>query len=140
MTRFSRVAYLIAAGLFLAGVTLQVFLAGMVVVAGQIDWANHRDLGHTLALPLIVMIITAYLGRIPRSMKWLTWALFAVYVLQADVVIFMRSSAPAVSALHPVLALIDFGLALTLLLRAWSLVRQRHEGERRAEVELSSTD
>ncbi len=35
MTRISSVAYLIAAGLFLAGVTLQVFLAGMVVVAGH---------------------------------------------------------------------------------------------------------
>ena len=124
MTKVSQIAYLIASWLFLAGVTAQVFLAGMVVVAGQIGWANHRDLGHGLALPLLVMLVTAYLGRLPRSLKGMTWLLFVVYVLQADVIILMRGSAPIVSAFHPVLALVDFALAVTLARRAWSLARQ----------------
>jgi hypothetical protein len=127
MTKASRIAYLIASWLFLAGVTAQVFLAGMVVVAGQIGWANHRDLGHGLALPLLVMLLSAYLGHMPRSVKGMTWLLFVVYVLQADVIILMRASAPIVSAFHPVLALVDFALALTLAKRAWSLARQTDE-------------
>jgi hypothetical protein len=69
MSRVSRIAYLVALWLFLAGVTTQVFLAGMVVVAGQSGWASHRDLGHAMGLPLLVMVITAYLGRMPGPKK-----------------------------------------------------------------------
>ena len=124
MTNISRIIYLAASSLFLIGVALQVFLAGMVVVALEMGWSNHRDLGHTLALPLLVMLITAYLGRLPRSMKWLTWLLFGVYIIQADVIIFMRASLPIVSAFHPVLALADCVLAVILVYQAWVLVRE----------------
>lgn len=127
MAKVSRIIYLAASSLFLLGVALQVFLAGMVVVALQIGWSNHRDLGHTLALPLLVMLITAYLGRLPRSMKWLTWLLFAVYLIQADVIINMRVSLPVVSAFHPVLALADCVLAVILVYQAWVLVREEQQ-------------
>jgi hypothetical protein len=135
MTKISRIIYLAASSLFLIGVTLQVFLAGMVVVALEMGWASHRDLGHTLALPLLVMLATAYLGRLPRNMKWMTWLLLAVYVIQADVIIFMRDSLPFVSAFHPVLALVDFVLAAFLVYQAWNLVREARE-ERMAATEL----
>jgi hypothetical protein len=123
-----RIVYLVVSWLFVVGVLAQVFLAGMVVVARQAGWDGHISLGHTLGLPILLMILSAYLGRIPTAMKWLTWLLFGVYVLQADVIIFMRDSAPLVAAFHPVLALVDFALGLTLALRAWSLVRQREGG------------
>lgn len=119
MLRVSRIVYLTASSFFLLGVSIQVFLAGMVVVALQMGWSNHRDLGHALALPLLVMLITAYIGRLSRSTKWLTWLLFAVYVVQADVLIFLRTSLPVVSAFHPVLALVDFALAAFLVYQAW---------------------
>jgi len=122
MIKISRTLYLYTSWLFLIGVAVQVFLAGMVVVAGQMGWDNHRSLGHTLALPLIIMLISAYLGRLPRRMKGLTWLLFLMYILQADVIIFLRAPAPIVAALHPVIALFDFALGLTLARRARSLV------------------
>ena len=87
-------------------------------------WSNHRDLGHSLALPLLVMLIIAYLGRLPQGMKWLTWLLFAVYVIQADVLIFMHTSLPVASAFHPVLALANCVLAVILVYQAWGLVRE----------------
>jgi hypothetical protein len=120
----SRWAYWAAAWVFLAGIVVQVFLAGMVVVAFRMSWVNHISLGHSLSLPLLVMLVAVYLGRFPVSMKRLTWLLFAVYVLQADVVIFLRGQAPVVAALHPVLALVDFAVALALARDAWSLARQ----------------
>ena len=121
MNALSRTIYRLAAWLFVAGVAAQVFLAGMVVVASQWGWDRHIALGHSLGLPLLVMLVTAYTGRLPRSMKWLTWALFLVYILQADVIIFLRDTAPVLSAFHPVLALIDFALGINLALRAASL-------------------
>jgi hypothetical protein len=127
MTKVSRIVYLAASTLFLVGVSLQVFLAGMVVVALRTGWGNHRDLGHALALPLLIMLVTAYLGRLPSKMKWMTWLLLGVYIIQADVIIFMRASYPYVSAFHPVLALVDFGLGAFLVYQVWKLVQDDRE-------------
>jgi hypothetical protein len=122
-----RIVYLVVSWLFVVGVLAEVFLAGMVVVARQMGWDWHVNLGHALSLPLLLMILSAYLGRLPSAMKWMTWSLFGVYFVQADVIIFMYDSLPLVSAFHPVLALVDFALGLTLALRAWSLIRRREE-------------
>jgi len=124
MSKVSRYIYWGAAWLFIAGVLVQVFLAGMVVVASRMGWGAHITLGHMLALPLLIMLISMYLGRMPGSLKRLTWLLFLAYVLQADVVIFMRSAAPVVSALHPVFALVDFALGFVLAQRALPLTRE----------------
>lgn len=121
--KVSRMIYWIVAWLFVAGVAAQVFFAGMAVVAHRWSWENHTSLGHILAAPLLVMLVTMYLGKLPGQMKRLTWLLFAVYLLQADVLIFLRASAPVLSALHPVLALVDFALGLTLVRAATALVR-----------------
>ena len=117
--------YLLAGALFVAGVVAQVFLAGMVVVSGRMGWANHRNLGHGLSLPLLAMLVAMYLGHMPGQTKRLTWLLFGVYVLQADVLIFLRASAPVAAAFHPVLALADFALGAYLVRVAWSQVRGR---------------
>jgi hypothetical protein len=124
MVKASRYIYLVAVWLFVVGVLVQVFLAGMVVVALRMGWEHHGELGHWLAGPLVLMLVAQYPGRLPRRMKQLTWLLFGVYVLQADVIIFLRFQAPIVSALHPVLALVDFALGLALARRAWPLIRQ----------------
>jgi hypothetical protein len=123
MIRVARFVYAIAAWLFVAGVVAQVFLAGMVVVAGRLGWDPHIGLGHTLGGPVLIMLITMYLGRLPGAMKRLTWLLFVVYVLQADVVIFLRGQAPVVSAFHPVFALVDFALGFALARASWPLTR-----------------
>jgi hypothetical protein len=121
--KLSRTLYRLFAWLFVAGVMTQVFFAGMTVVARQWPWTNHANLGHFLALPLLVMLVTMYIGKLPGGLKRLTWLLFGVYVLQADVLIFVREVAPALSALHPVLALVDFALGLALARQASALVR-----------------
>lgn len=121
--KVSRVIYWIVAWLFVAGVITQVFFAGMAVVAARMSWENHVGLGHFLGGPLLIMLVTMYLGKLPGRMKRLTWLLFGVYVLQADVLIFMRVSAPVLSAFHPVMALADFALGLVLARGATALVR-----------------
>ena len=124
MIRGSRYVYLGASWLFVIGVMAQVFLAGMVVVARKISWNDHVSLGHILAGPLLFMLVSMYLGRLPRDTKWLTWLLFINYAFQADVLIFLRVQAPVLSALHPVLALVDFALGLALARRAIGYARQ----------------
>ena len=107
--------YAVSAGLFVAGVLVQVFFAGMVVVSRLSGWSNHINLGHGLGIFLLLMLVAMFPARLPVRMRWLTGLLFLVYVIQADVIIFMRSSVPYVAALHPVLALFDFLIGQHLL-------------------------
>jgi hypothetical protein len=64
------------------------------------------------------MLIIMYVAKADRQVKRTTWILFLVFLLQAEVLVFLRLNPPPVvylSALHPVLALIDFWLAMRLL-------------------------
>lgn len=130
MRKVGRAIYTVFAWLFVVGVLVQVFLAGLVVVARRASWENHIGLGHLLGLPLVIMLIFMYLGGMPRRLKWLTWGLFAVYFIQADIVIFLRDSVPYLSAIHPVLALIDFALGWTLARRAVGLLSRESQALR----------
>jgi hypothetical protein len=118
MTKNANLFFRILTWLFIAGVFVQVLLAGLTVVAAEINWEIHIGLGHLLGLPLILMLITMYVGKASKQVKNTSWILFVTYVLQADVLIFLRFNEPPLSylsALHPVLALIDFWLAIRLL-------------------------
>jgi hypothetical protein len=126
MVKISRFVYLVSAWLFVVGVLVQVFLAGMVVVAFQIGWNDHRTLGSVLGLLLVVMIILQYLGGLPKSLKRMTWALFGVYLLQV-ILISLRGLVPVISAFHPVLALVDFVMGLALGRSAWQLVHEEQK-------------
>ena len=95
----------------------------MAFVALHWPWTNHIHRGPARAGALLIMLVMAYLGKLPGRMKRLTWLLFAVYILQADVLIFLRASVPVLSALHPVLALVDFALGLVLAREATAAAR-----------------
>ena len=122
--RASRIGYLSLAVLFSAGVLTQVFLVGLSLLGGQPSWATHIGLGHGVGLLLPLMLVLAYLGRMPRPVKPLTWTVFGVYVLLADFVVFLRNSAPLVASLHPVLVVVLFALAIQMPIQAWRLLRE----------------
>ena len=122
--RFSRYAYVAVAWLFVAGILTQVFLIGLTFLGGRPSLQTHVGLGHGLAITPLLMIILASTGRLPHPMKPFTWLALVLYVLLADIVIFMRGTAPLVAALHPVLAVLLFGVAGFLARRAWRLVRE----------------
>ena len=124
MKRSAVMVYALASSLFVLGVLAQVFLVGLVVVARVAGWEAHSDLGHGLGLVLIVMLVSAYLGHLPSTVKRTTWLLFAVYFIQADILIFLRHSVPYAAALHPVLALIVFVLGWHLARQGLKLLRQ----------------
>ncbi len=122
--RFSRYAYTAVAWLFVGGILTQVFLIGLTFLGGRPNLPTHAGLGHGLAIAPLLMVVFAYTGRLPRPTKPFTWLALVIYVLMADVVIFMRGSVPIIAALHPVLAVILFGVTGFLAVRAWRLVRE----------------
>ena len=131
MVKWTRILYLSAAWLFPAAILIQVFLVGLSLFTGQAYWSTHRDVGHSLAVLPLLLVILAYLGRLPRSEKLLIWLLFGVYLVQAEVFAAIRDSVPLLAAFHPVLALVLFALAILIALRSRTVVQ--------AEIQTPST-
>jgi membrane-bound metal-dependent hydrolase YbcI (DUF457 family) len=129
--KWIRMLYLIVAWLFPVAILIQVFFVGLSLFTGQAYWSTHRDLGHSLAVLPLLLVILAYLGRLPSAEKRLIWLVLGVYLIQAEVFAAFRANVPLLAAFHPVLALVLFALALIIALRARTVVR--------AGVQTSST-
>jgi Family of unknown function (DUF6220) len=107
------------AGLFALGVLVQAFLAGAALpqLGGSGDFESHKSVGYTVMGILALALLIA--GGIARSGPLVTWgsvAVFLLYIVQTLLPTF-SGSMPALAALHPVNAVILFGLA------AWMFVR-----------------
>lgn len=121
---WTRIPYLAISWLFVAGVLLQAFLAGMSLLGGQPAWGAHVGLGHSLLLLGLLLLALAYIGRFQRSVKNQTWILLGIYILVAMVFAIIRGAAPMVAALHPVLAFVLFWQSVVVAQQARSLARE----------------
>lgn len=117
--------YLLAATsvLFVVGVVYQVFLAGTgLSQLGGGTMQGHIDFGYLLSGVPVVPLVLAWPARAGRT----TAILCALLLVDAQVQTFLplaRDSAPVVAALHPVNALVLFGLGLLLVRRTVALAR-----------------
>jgi hypothetical protein len=117
----ARVGFVLVAWLLLAGGLVQVFLAGLGVFVGEQEFARHRDFGYLLeALPLL-MLLLGLLGGLPRPM-WLGALLLLGLFLLQSVFVALRSSTPAISALHPVNGFLILFVAQAVARRARAYV------------------
>jgi len=69
VVKWIRMFYLIVAWLFPVAILIQVFFVGLSLFTGQAYWSTHRDLGHSLAVLPLLLVILAYLGRLPSAEK-----------------------------------------------------------------------
>jgi uncharacterized protein DUF6220 len=115
---WARVAYVVAAWLFVLCVLVQLFLAGMGVFAGAQNFIAHRDFAYLFGWLALVMVIAALVGRMPRRMVLLSALLVGLMALQSVFIVF-RTQQPAVASLHPVNG------GLILLLAVWLAQRAR---------------
>ncbi len=121
--KIGRYGFLGLTVLFMVGILAQVMFIGLSLLGGRPSWSAHVETGHGIGILVLLTVVFGYIGRNPRAVKWQTWLNLAIYILLADVVIFMRGSAPLVAALHPVLAIILFGNTTLLAAQAVKLVR-----------------
>jgi len=116
-----RYLFVVLAVLFVAGVAYQVFLAGMAVFgAGQ--WSNHVDFGYLVTGIPLLLIVAALLARAGRATVWLTVGTLIVAQVQT-ILPWFKEDLPWVSALHPVNAMVIFGLGVVIVRRAVALAR-----------------
>ena len=121
MVRGARYVYFGLAWLFVVGLVVQVFYAGMGIF-GASNFEPHIGLGwllHLVPIPILVAAAVARAGRV----RILWAAALAAVIFLVPILALMRADAPAVAALHPVLALISFWLAVVVARDATSLFR-----------------
>jgi hypothetical protein len=110
-----------AAWLFLASIVIQVFLAGAAIkqLGGSDSFASHIDFGYTwVGLAALAVVVTAVVARAGRREILISLGLLALYIVQT-LLPAARGSIPAIAALHPVNAMVLFGLATWYAWRAW---------------------
>lgn len=116
-----RYAFAAAAALFVLAVAVQVFLAGMFLFADGSREA-HIEWGYTVSLMPVVLVILAAAARPGWRLFGTTVALLLVTWLQS-ILAALRDVAPVVAALHPVNAMLIFGLGVLVTRRAIALAR-----------------
>ena len=104
------------AWLYVGSLLIQVFLAGLAVFVDPTTFRVHVAFGQiVVGLLSLLLPIVAWLGRLPSVRLALGILLF--YLLQTGLPE-VRASYPVVAALHPVLALVLFWLAVRLASQA----------------------
>ncbi len=125
--KVARQVFMGLAYLFLAGVVIQVYLAGIGMFGDfNSDLDPHREFGFfVMHLIPLLMLVAALVGRMRWTFIGLTVLLFLMVFLQPlwldpedgdDV-------SRWVNAVHPAMAVVMFGLAFTMAQKARLLVR-----------------
>lgn len=112
-----------AAVVFVAAIVVQVVLAGLAIanLGGSGDFSTHIEFGYTwVGLAGLAVVLTALAARRPRREVGITLGLLALYIVQTALPA-AKASMPFVAALHPLNAMILFGLAAWYARRTWSV-------------------
>ena len=118
MRSIARSAHLVVAFLLVAGVVVQIFLAGLGVFRGPESFANHRDFGFMLELLPLVLLLLGLVAGLGRRAALLAAGIFGLFILQS-VFVGLRADAPEVAALHPVNGFLIAFLSIVLARDAW---------------------
>ena len=114
--RLARLGYALLASVFVACDAAQVFLAGLGVFDGPEYWVRHTSFVHLFGWLPLLMIPLAFVGRLPRGLRFLPAGLLSLIAMQYATA---NSNETVVAALHPVGALAIFVVAIIVARRAW---------------------
>ena len=120
MRPIARQLHAVIALLFIAALLIQVWLAGRGIFESPVVFATHRDVGYTLSLFPIVLLVLGLLGGMGRRVAILAAVIFGLFLLQS-VFVALRDSSPAIAALHPVNGFLILLLAIWLARDSWMM-------------------
>ncbi|HSE80736.1 MAG TPA: DUF6220 domain-containing protein [Gaiellaceae bacterium] len=96
-----RVVFYGFAVIYLIGVIVQFFLAGLALF-GSTSYDAHQGLGYLLGVLAVVLLVIAVAAKLPRSLTGLSITLVVLNVVQ---IVLLRSDIAEIDALHVVNAL-----------------------------------
>ena len=115
----ARRAHLVLAWLLVAGIVVQVFLAGLGVFDDPAFFLTHATWGYTLeALPFLMFVLAA-IGRLGRRQVVFGLGIFGMFLLQSVFVV-LRVDLPMVAALHPVNGFAILFVSIVAAREAWA--------------------
>ena len=115
MRSVARSIHMVVAWLVVAALVVQVWLAGRGVFDPSTGFAVHRDVGYTIGLMPIVLLVLGLLGGMGRRVALMAVAIFVLIIVQS-VLVLQRDSNPSIAALHPVNGFLILLLAIVLAL------------------------
>ncbi len=121
MRSMLRELHAVAAWLFVGTIVVQVFLAGAALanLGGTGSFVAHIEFGYNaVGIAALAVVLTAAASRMPRGDVGIAFGLLVLYIAQTALPQF-RASIPWVAALHPVNAMLLFGLSAWYARRAW---------------------
>lgn len=121
MRSILRELHALAAWVFVGTIVVQVFLAGAAIanLGGSGRFDTHIDFGYTaVGLASLAVLVTAAAARLPRREVGIAFGLLVLYIVQTALPQF-RGSIAVLAALHPVNAMLLFGLGTWYARRAW---------------------
>jgi hypothetical protein len=119
VARLARVFYVFLSSVLATGLLFQVFFAGMGAFGA--DWSYHVTLANFLVLPPMLMVPTAFVGRLPWALRLLPLVLVVLIGAQHALA---HGVVPA-AALHPVNGFLILLTSLFIVRRAWAAVRRK---------------
>ena len=125
--RLARRAHLALSFLFVGGVVVQVFLAGLGVFDSPASFRTHANWGYLLEIIPLILLALAVVGRLGRSQILYAAALFGMFILQS-VFVALRGDLPMIAALHPVNGFAILFIGIVTAREAW-LSRRAVAGE-----------
>lgn len=112
--------YLLAAALIAAAIVVQVFLAGVAVLADPAYWAAHRTMGGVIEMGIVMLLLIGLPTGLPWRVQALGGLLFVLMMLQfVFLEVMPQLGVPLLRGLHAVNALALFSVALLLIRSVW---------------------
>ena len=120
MRSIARNLHTVIAWILVAGLVVQVWLAGRGVFESGAAFATHRDVGFTLSIGPIILLVLGLLGGLGRRAALLAVGIFVLFMLQS-VFVAMRGSSPLIAALHPVNGFLILLASIYLAWGSWQM-------------------
>lgn len=117
--------FLIVAGLFAVGSTIQLFLAGLSTFDSGLHWNDHVLLGRTVSLFAFLLPVIGLVARLSRLFIVLSAVAAGLYVIQVMLTFVEIGPLAALHALNSLPLIILPALAA---LRIWEILREPRNG------------
>ena len=83
MRSVARTAHLVVAWLLVAGLVVQIFLAGLGVFRDAASFETHKNFGYTLELLPLILLVLGLIAGLGRRAAGLAAAIFGLFLLQS---------------------------------------------------------
>lgn len=116
---YSRLVFFVLASIFAVSIVVQVFIAGLAIFTNYSYWTYHTIFVVFFQFIPIPMMVLSFIGHFPKSIRWQVAGLFLLIVpLQ-----YVSVNVPGMGAIHPVIALVLFWLAVNVVKKAGNILR-----------------